>query len=238
MKIFLPLFISFLAVNVFPASIQCVDDLDRTINFSDDSEDKLNDLEVFWGNCQTEVFHGSICFTGDRKETIDLINSLNDYDFFGGEYEVMNTWYVGKQKLKYEIYDGPNDLITQSHIISRCEEDSFDFEGTWIQDYNMKSDDFGNVSYTRLTLEISKTSSCNVYIEEYTNDRVDFGRRENCEVIDNDYIKVWHSSGRGGYSNLFKGNMSFGNNRNELLITYKNRSYNNKDITVEKFIRF
>lgn len=78
-------------------------------------------MEEFWSECQADLYYGDVCFRGPRKEVIELLAELDSEDILGDEYRIINTWYVGKYEIKFDVYDGPNGRIASQNRISSCE---------------------------------------------------------------------------------------------------------------------
>jgi hypothetical protein len=98
------------------ASIQCTASNGKTVSVANNQ-----DTDLFWENCQTELFEGNVCFKGKRSEAMEVLSYLSSMDVLGDEYRIINTWYVGSDKIKYEVFDGPNQIVAAKNIISRCD---------------------------------------------------------------------------------------------------------------------
>ena len=79
----------------------------------------------FAGTCDDAVYDGSICFTGDRGEAMNVLAGLNDIDIFGGEAFIRNIHFKGKSEISYTIWDGPNEMEATKNYVGRCDGDFF-----------------------------------------------------------------------------------------------------------------
>lgn len=79
-----------------------------------------SEMELAWEyDGQHMLYTGNICFNGKRSDVRKLLKELGD-EFFGGEYSIDNTWYVGRDKIGYQVYDGPNEMVSTTNLISYC----------------------------------------------------------------------------------------------------------------------
>lgn len=82
-------------------------------------------MDDYWGHCQDSMVTGEVCFEGPRKQVIELMGDLNDGDFLGDEYEMVDIHYVGKKQLSYKVYDKSNEWIVRKNRISNCSDVQF-----------------------------------------------------------------------------------------------------------------
>ena len=72
--------------------------------------------------CKDNLLMGSgVCFNGDRKKSIQLLNSQEVRNLFNGtdgEY-ILNAHFLGKDSISYLMVDEANDYI-QKHRMDRC----------------------------------------------------------------------------------------------------------------------
>ena len=111
----LSLFIVSVSANANSASIRCSANNGSSIAVYDGG-----DVEEFYLNCQTELFEGNVCFQGKRSEAIEVLQYMSTMDVLGDEYRIINAWFVGNDKIKYEVFDGPNETVSSKNIISKC----------------------------------------------------------------------------------------------------------------------
>lgn len=101
---------------VFPLSDKSSVEIEWLGSEADDSE-----VELAWENGgQTLLYNGDICFKGLRKEAIQVLEYLELKEFMGDEFSIQNIHYVGRDKISYEIFDGPNGEISNELTISAC----------------------------------------------------------------------------------------------------------------------
>ena len=85
------------------------------------SEADESEIELAWRfGGQDAVFNGDVCFKGARKDAIQVLDYLDSVDFMGDELSIQDVHYVGKDRISYEIYDGPNEWVADELIIFAC----------------------------------------------------------------------------------------------------------------------
>lgn len=79
-----------------------------------------------WDTCNYQLIVADVCFTGQRSEVIELLNSedvLVKFVGSDGEY-IDNAKYNGKDAITYKVHDDANGWVT-SYTINRCSPDFF-----------------------------------------------------------------------------------------------------------------
>ncbi len=74
--------------------------------------------------CRDSFFYdaeGTACFTGNRGEAIDILNSLNQDGYFYGAdgQSIYDAHYKGRNEISYTYADAVNDL-TENVTLKRC----------------------------------------------------------------------------------------------------------------------
>lgn len=86
------------------------------------TEPDENQVELAWENGgQNSLHNGDVCFKGKRTEAAKVLNHLSQNDFLGDEYRVQNIRYIGTDKMSYEVFDGPNEVVSKKAVISNCQ---------------------------------------------------------------------------------------------------------------------
>lgn len=76
--------------------------------------------EDFVKNCSADLYHGDVCFRGNRSAVIELIKLFEANDIWGGEEWPTDAHYHGRDAISYQIEDGPNQKISENRLIYRC----------------------------------------------------------------------------------------------------------------------
>lgn len=74
-----------------------------------------------WDTCNSELYTGRVCFAGDRKAAIKILNSKNLREKFSGtdgEY-IKGARAQGRDSISYVSVDEPNEY-SETLVINRC----------------------------------------------------------------------------------------------------------------------
>lgn len=74
----------------------------------------------FRKNCARATLNGDICYQGQTREAVLILQKLADQKVLGEEFYISKIQINIKGQIKYEVYDGPMFAITDIHLISRC----------------------------------------------------------------------------------------------------------------------
>ena len=69
---------------------------------------------------QEAIFEGKICYNGSRTDARTILNQLSDMEILGDEYDIRNFRFVGRDRFKFDIFDGPNEVISATHTVLGC----------------------------------------------------------------------------------------------------------------------
>ena len=110
MKIVLMIMLFILPTVAFAheSTLECVNSQNQ--KYITNTEEGTDSYYDFMEGCYMEVASGDICFTGARSEIIQLLESFDENDIWGGEEFLIKVHYVGKTSISYEVWDGPNDV--------------------------------------------------------------------------------------------------------------------------------
>lgn len=78
-----------------------------------------NSNGFFDGECGEAVYHGTICYRGDRAAVVRILQNLANNDVMGDEMRLRNVSVSGTG-VAYSIWDGPNEHTVGRRTISRC----------------------------------------------------------------------------------------------------------------------
>jgi len=113
------LFILPTAAFAYESTLECINSQNQ--KYITNTQEGTDSYYGFMEGCYMEVASGDICFTGSRGEIIQLLESFDENDIWGGEEFLINVHYVGKISISYEVWDGPNDVRMGKNRIYRCE---------------------------------------------------------------------------------------------------------------------
>lgn len=88
----------------------------------DNDRKYVNVLSGDWDTCQSELYQGDVCFTGNRGEVIKILNSdkvRQKYDGTDGEY-IKNARYWGRDSIQFDSVDEANEW-SDKRVIERCD---------------------------------------------------------------------------------------------------------------------
>ncbi len=80
-----------------------------------------SEVELLWERGGQQAIHmGDFCFNGNRSEVIQILKLLNEIDFLGDEFRMIQMKLVGKNEIQYQVFDGPNEEVVQEVRVEAC----------------------------------------------------------------------------------------------------------------------